>query len=106
MIKLLEESLELKVRKDEVSLVKGLVKECEELFTKTMREETGREYSSKLSVCDDIFLEDREGGACGGVILLALNRRIVVPNTLEDRLNLVFEMELPMIRRGLFPKEQ
>ena len=34
MIKLLEESLELKVRKDEVSLVKGLVKECEELFTK------------------------------------------------------------------------
>lgn len=106
MIKLLEENLELKVRQDEVSLVKGMLAECEKLFAQTMEAETGREYSCKLSVAEDIYLLDREGGACGGVILLAHERRIVVPNTLEDRMNLVFEQELPMIRRGLFPSEK
>jgi len=103
MIKLLEAELELKVRKDDVDLVKGMLAECEKLYSQTMEAETGREYSCKLKVAEDINLEDREGGACGGVILLAHERRIVVPNTLEDRMNLVFEQELPMIRRGLFP---
>lgn len=103
MIKLLENNLQLKVRKDEVSLIKGMISECEKLYRDTMQAETGRKYECKLEVCEDIFLEDREGGACGGIILLAHDRRIVVPNTLEDRMNLCFEMELPLIRRGLFP---
>ena len=68
-----------------------MINECERLYSKTMHDETGREYSCTLEVCEDIFLEDREGGACGGVILMAHDRRIVVPNTLEDRLNLCFE---------------
>lgn len=105
MIKLLEENLEIKVRQDEVDLASGMLGECEILFNETMKAETGREYNCKLTVCDDIFLQDREGGACGGVILLAHGRRIVVPNTLEDRMNLVFEQELPQIRKGLFPPE-
>jgi hypothetical protein len=37
MIKLLEEKLELKVRKDEVSLINGMKKECEKLFKDTMQ---------------------------------------------------------------------
>jgi vacuolar-type H+-ATPase subunit E/Vma4 len=106
MIKLLEEELEIKVRQDEVALVKGMLADCERLFTKTMKDETTRDYSCKLKVCEDIFLLDREGGSCGGIILLAHNRRIVVPNTLEDRMNLVFEQELPMIRHGLFPADK
>lgn len=106
MIKLLEEELEIKVRKDEVSLAKSMLAECEKEFHETMLKETSREYNCKLKVCEDIHLLDREGGTCGGVILLALNRRIVVPNTLEDRMNLVFEQELPMIRHGLFPSDK
>lgn len=106
MIKLLETNLELKVRKDEVELVKGLLKECEKLYTQTMQYATSREYSCTLTVMEDIFLEDREGGACGGVLLYAHGRRIVVPNTLEDRLNLCFEQELPTIRKGLFPEPE
>jgi vacuolar-type H+-ATPase subunit E/Vma4 len=106
MIKLLENNLELKVRKDEVSLIKGMLKDCEKLFKDTMLAETKRTYECNLEICEDIFLEDREGGACGGIILLAHGRRIVVPNTLEDRMNLCFEQELPLIRHGLFPVEK
>lgn len=44
MIKLLEAKLQLKVRKDEVSLVKGMLSECEKLYKDTMQAETGRLY--------------------------------------------------------------
>jgi V-type H+-transporting ATPase subunit E len=105
MIKLLEEQVELKVREDEQDLVSGLLEECQDRYTEVMKQETGRDYSTELSLMDDHFLKEEEGGGCGGVILYALNRRIVVPNTLEDRLNLCFEQDLPQIRKGLFPRK-
>jgi len=70
-----------------------------------MESETGEPFETKLSVIQDKFLGPEEGGACGGVILYAKNRRIVCPNTLEDRLALTFEQELPKIRSLLFPRE-
>lgn len=91
MIKLLEESIELKVREDEVDIVKGLLSECEEGFRDKMLAETKREYNCTLSVIEDSFLTIENGGRCGGVILFAHNRRIVCSNTLEDRLNQIFE---------------
>ena len=106
MIKLLEESVELKVREQEVGLVKGLLAEGEQEFADIMLRETTREYACSLSVIEDDFLTLENGGRCGGVILYALNRRIVVPNTLEDRLSQIFDQELPEIRKGLFPREQ
>ena len=105
MIKLLEDELELKVREDEVELCQNLIEECQEKYSQVMLEETGRDYSTTLSVIEDKFLTKEEGGACGGVILYALKRRIVCPNTLIDRLNLCFEQELPKIRSILFPKQ-
>ena len=104
MIKLLEEEVELKVREDEVDVVNGLLEECEAKYAEIMLEETKREYTTKLSVMEDKYLRDDEGGKSGGILLYAHNRKIVVSNTLEDRLNLVFEGELPQLRAGLFPK--
>jgi|SanBayMetagenome_1026888.scaffolds.fasta_scaffold33697_3 hypothetical protein len=42
MIKLLDTEIEVKVRKDELSLVKGMTNDCEKLFHDTMEKETGR----------------------------------------------------------------
>ena len=81
-----------------------MLEECEAKYAEIMLEETKREYSCKLTVMEDLFLRDDEGGKSGGILLYAHNRRIVVSNTLEDRLNLVFEGELPQLRAGLFPK--
>jgi len=105
MIKLLEDEVELLCRKGETDLIEGLVQECEEEFSAHMLEQTGREYSTKLTVITNSFLSLEEGSECGGVILIAHERRIVVPNTLLDRLNLVFEAELPRIRHMLFPRQ-
>ena len=104
MIKLLEENVELRVREDEVDLVKSMLHTCQSEYTDIMKRETTRDYATELSVIEDSFLNQENGGRCGGVILYSLNRRIVCSNTLEDRLNQVFESELPRIRNGLFPK--
>ena len=69
-----------------------------------MKRETTRDYACELNIIEDSFLTDENGRRCGGVILYAHNRRIVCSNTLEDRLNQIFESQLPMIRNGLFPK--
>lgn len=68
-----------------------------------MLEETGREYTTKLTVLTDRHLSEDEGAEFGGVMMYAHGRRIVVANTLMDRMNLVFEMALPQIRAMLFP---
>lgn len=105
MVKLLEPTLEIKVRKEEVGLAESMLEECETEFSELMERETGTNYSCKLTVIKDMFLDESNGARCGGVILYAKERRIVCSNTLEDRLNLVFELELPRLRHILFPKK-
>ena len=102
MIRLLEDDVELKVRKGEESLVQGLLGQCESEYSELMMRETGREYKTRLTVMEGRNLTVDEGSEYGGVILYAHERRIVVANTLMDRLNLVFEKNLPLIRATLF----
>lgn len=53
MIKLLEDNLELKVREDEVDLVRGMIDECESEYTEIMKRETTRDYACTLTVMED-----------------------------------------------------
>ena len=100
----MEDELELMVRQDEVPLVSGMIRECQDEYTQIMLQNTTRDYACNLSIREDVFLTKENGGDCGGVILFAHNRRIVCSNTLYDRLLQVFEAELPSIRKGLFPR--
>ena len=96
MIKLLEDELELCVREEDLDLTRSLIDECEEKFSEVMYESTKRdEFKCKLNVLEDRFLTKSNGGSCGGVIIYANNFRIVCSNTLEERLGLSFDQELP-----------
>ena len=101
----MEDEVEVMVRQEEVPLVSGMLRECQNEYTEIMLDKTTRDYACTISIREDKFLTEENGGGCGGVILFALNRRIVCSNTLEDRLMQVFEAELPAIRKGLFPKQ-
>jgi len=83
-------------------MIKKMIEDCEKQYAAHMKEQTGRDYKTKLTIVTDKFLTEAEGAEFGGVILLAHGRRIVVSNTLLDRMNLVFEMALPQIRSMLF----
>lgn len=50
MIKLLEENVEIKVREDEVDMVKRMLESCQDEFAEIMHRETTREYSCQLTV--------------------------------------------------------
>lgn len=59
-------------------------------------------------VLDDKYLpeyDENEGAdSCmGGVVLHAKKGRIVCSNTLDDRLQLVYQEAIPEIRKQLFP---
>ena len=87
MIKLLEENVELLCRnKDEIAIVKELIPECEKAYSVLMKEKTERDYATKLSLITDKFMNEAQGSEVGGIVLLAHERRIVVANSLQDRI--------------------
>jgi vacuolar-type H+-ATPase subunit E/Vma4 len=83
-------------------MIKKMIPDCEKEFAEHMKKETGRDYKTKLTIMAEKFLTNEEGAECGGIIMYAHGNRIVVPNTLQDRMNLVFELALPQIRQMLF----
>ena len=87
-------------------MVRDLKPECEKEFSDIMLRETKKEYSCELEVWDKEFLTEEEGGQCGGVVMMSENLRIVCSNTLKERLDLVFEELLPVIRKELFPEHK
>ena len=104
MIKLLEPSLQICCREDDVKDIKGMTSGIEKEFSKFMKDKTGRdEYECKLSVMGDRFIKPEQDEDCGGIILYTDDHRIVCPNMLISRLGLAFEECLPMIRTTLFP---
>ena len=56
-------------------------------------------------MCETVFLTEEEGSEYGGVKMYAHGGKIVVSNTLLDRVNLVFEQALPGIREILFNEQ-
>ena len=106
MIRLLEDEVIIRVRKGEEGLIGKMINDCEKEFAAHMKKETGRDYKTKLTINTEKFLTKEEGSEYGGVILVAHKGRIVVSNTLMDRMNLVFEMALPEIRKMLFKDEE
>jgi V-type H+-transporting ATPase subunit E len=106
MIRLIEEEVELKVREGEQDLINGMLEECQESYASIMKEATLNDYECKLSVNENVFLKEEEGAEYGGVMMYAHKGKIVVSNTLLDRVNLVFEQALPGIRQILFNEQQ
>ncbi len=106
MIKLMEEEIGLKCRKEDLSLIKSIVEESENEYTEIMQRETNTEYRTKVIINEAEFLTLEDGGECGGIVLYTTNRRIVCPNTLKNRLDLCFEELLPEIRKQLFPSSR
>lgn len=43
--------------------------------------------------------------SCGGIVMMSSDGRILVRNTLEDRLKITYEANLPVIRQQLFDSE-
>lgn len=98
----------VRARKVDEKVVRAQIQSALELFQEVMRKETGVIPNCKVEFDDKEYLPPPpspgyEGlTSYGGVILHANNEQIICRNTLEARLDLVFNEQSPNIRGLLF----
>ncbi len=96
LIRLNEKEANVYCREQDYKLVVNQIKLAEKEYT----EKTG--LTCKVTVQEKNYLPS---DSIGGVMVCSFEDRIKVINTLEQRMALVYEQQLPTIRQILFPKE-
>ena len=72
MVKLLESTCYLQIRKEDEKYVKSILKECEKNYSNFMKKETSRDYNCKLIIDNEYY--DNE---FGGVKLMNSDKKII-----------------------------
>jgi V-type H+-transporting ATPase subunit E len=112
LIKLMEGEVHIRCRKSDLKIVQDVHIKAAEEYKALMKSEVeffkNRDVPIKIVIEDNKFLaeyDDTDGAeSClGGVVLHARKGRIVCSNTLDERLQLVYQEAIPDIRKMLFP---
>ena len=110
LVKLDETTVTVFCRACDVQLVKKAAKEAQKDFIALMKKECNEDVKLTLNVNDDagkMLPPPPSGGpgafSAGGVRLTACNGRLVCDNTLDTRLQLIYEEQMPLVRSKLFP---
>lgn len=101
LIRLQEDIVMVRCREQDEGILKSLLPKAAQTFTDIMKRDTGLEKSTQLLLDPSKYLDARL--CVGGVQLIAANGRIVLDNTLNQRLDLAFNELKPVIRRTMFP---
>ena len=110
----MEPEVNLRCRKSDVKIVESVLDQAAAEYKKLMKDEVkgfkNKEVPLNLILDTHRFLpefnesSDSTTDSCmGGVLLHARKGRIVCSNTLDERLQLVYQEAVPEIRENLFP---
>jgi V-type H+-transporting ATPase subunit E len=105
LIKIEEHTVAVYCRKQDLDIVKRVLDAAVEEYIEIMKRESSVTLKCNVMVNTDRS-QDLPDSSCGGVLLTALNGKIVCDNTMNSRLTLVYEELLPSIRAILFPDEK
>lgn len=105
LIKIEENTVVIFCRGDDVATVKKVLPAAVKEYVDIIKRESGVTLAPKVTLNEDRS-KDLPESSYGGVLLTALDGKIVCDNTMSSRLNLVYEELLPSIRAILFPGEQ
>jgi len=97
-LKLCEDHVTVKCRKEDESVVKSALDIASRKYADVIKRETRATKNLSLSISSN-FLPAQCGG---GVVLTCFNNTISVDNTLNTRLNLVMDNDLPSLRKLLY----
>jgi len=108
LLLLLEDDVVVKCRDCDKSMVQGCLTDAANLYTQTVKAQTGVTKTVSLSLAKTFLpgppSAGNSGASCiGGVMLSCSNDSIKVNNTLDERLKLTMELDKPAIRGLLFP---
>jgi len=97
-LKLCEDFVTIKCKKDDESIVKSALDAAARKYADVIKRETRATKSLSLSISPS-YLPPQCGG---GVVLTCAGNSISVDNTLNTRLNLVMDNDLPSLRKILY----
>eukprot|EP00536_Pseudo-nitzschia_multiseries_P003928 jgi/Psemu1/302237/fgenesh1_kg.63_\ len=105
LIKIEENDTEIYCRKEDADTINKVLPDAVKEYVEIMKRESGITLSPKVSMNSD-SAKDLPDSTHGGIVMTALNGKIVCDNTMSARLELVYEELLPSIRAILFPESQ
>ena len=112
LIRLMEADVYVMCRKSDESVVQSVLDDAAAEYKKLMAEKVkkldGKEPPLNIQIDTTRYLNeysetDLVNSCSGGVQLHARRGKIVVPNTLDDRIQLCYQEAIPEIRKLLFP---
>lgn len=101
LIKIEEEVVEIQTRPEDKAIVAGLLAEAVTEYRKLMAT-AGHKVNPQVKVS---ALSLNPKVSTGGVVLTALEGRIVLDQTVNERLNIAYMGVMPAVRNGLFPEK-
>jgi len=105
LIKIEENTVVIYCRKEDAATVKKVLPEAIREYVEIMKRESSVLLKPDVSTNSDDSAHLPES-THGGILMTALNGKIVCDNTMSSRLTLVYEELLPSIRAILFPEPQ
>ena len=105
LIKIEENDVTIFCRAEDINTVKKILPAAVQEYVEIMKRESSVTLKPKVVLSED-KAKNLPESSFGGVLLTALDGKIVCDNTMSSRLNLVYEELLPSIRAILFPESQ
>mmetsp|Transcript_4640 Transcript_4640/g.5581 ORF Transcript_4640/g.5581 Transcript_4640/m.5581 type:complete len:222 (-) Transcript_4640:264-929(-) len=105
LIKIEEKEVTIYCRSEDVDTVSKILPDAVKEYVDIMENESTVKLEPVVTLNQDRN-KDLADDTYGGIMLTAVQGKIVCDNTLASRLNLVYEELLPSIRAILFPEEQ
>eukprot|EP00531_Pseudo-nitzschia_arenysensis_P011677 CAMPEP_0116131504 /NCGR_PEP_ID=MMETSP0329-20121206/9042_1 /TAXON_ID=697910 /ORGANISM="Pseudo-nitzschia arenysensis, Strain B593" /LENGTH=222 /DNA_ID=CAMNT_0003625941 /DNA_START=121 /DNA_END=789 /DNA_ORIENTATION=+ len=105
LIKIEENDTVIYCRKEDAATVKKVLAGAVKEYVEIMKRESSVTLKPNVTMNTDAN-KDLVESSHGGIVMTALNGKIVCDNTMSSRLQLVYEELLPSIRAILFPESQ
>jgi V-type H+-transporting ATPase subunit E len=104
LLRLSESAVQLRCREQDLDYVKSVVNSAANSYAKKTGVDPPEVFVDEKHFLPGPPKEGNHGSTCtGGVVLATKDGRIVLENTLDARLEVVFKQQLPEIRKRLFP---
>lgn len=98
-LKLMEDQVAVRCKREDEQSVRAALDMAARKYSDVVKRECNVSKAVQLAISPD-YLPSSSGG---GVVLTCLNATISIDNTLDTRLGLVMDNDLPSLRRMLFP---
>jgi len=86
----MEKEVSLQCLQKDIKIIESIKSECEKQFSEIIKTECKLDFTSKIIIDNNHYLDEENKDCFGGVILSCLDGRIKCINTLNSRIDMCF----------------